>query len=181
MSGAIPANEPLTDEEWEALIEYHHHGQTAAYGEGDFWAELEAMQADNLVIPDWWEDDRQKEWLAIARWRLERGHQLTPRDLGALAWAADAILAGKLPSKPRGRPVAIVTPRQHRKRQLLAKYLRDKGLALEVIASMMGIGIEARDVPELVEGASARSFTMLNTQRLDTELMAEILTEYKTR
>lgn len=169
----------LSDEEYAAW-EAEQEAEWLANPEREFWEEMRAMVADNLVIPNW-DEEAYRDHLAVAIWRHEHGRQLTQGDLAALVQAGKADLAGKVTPRPRGRPVARMPIRQRRKRELMAAYLRDQGLALEVVAAKLRTGVEARDVPELVASAKSKGFAFMVTPELDAELMAEIKAENETR
>ena len=167
----------LSDDEYAAW-EAEQAAEWLANPEREFWEEMRGMVADDLVTPNW-DDDSYRERLGIAVWRVEQGRRLTQRDLAVLVQAGKADLAGKSTPRPRGRPVARMSARQRRKRELMAAYLRDQGLALEVVAAKLGTGVEARDVPELVAGA--KGFTFMASLTMDAELMAEIEKEHGPR
>lgn len=169
----------LSDDEY-AVWEAEQEAEWLANPEREFWEEMQAMAADGVVIPNW-DEEAYRDRLAVAIWRHEHGRQLTQGDLAVLVQAGKADMAGKATPRPKGRPVAQVSIRQRRKRQLQAAYLRDQGLALEVVAAKLGTGVEARDVPELVSYAKSKGFAFLVTPALDAELMAEIERECKTR
>lgn len=175
----------MLDREWDHVL-----ATGEPFYSAEDWAEWEAMDERLTrtfeVIAAGYEDprmihDKPMERLRVAQWHLKQGHQLSPGDLDALAWAAAAVVDGKLPPRPRGRPERLVAPREHRKRQLLAKHLRDQELSLEVVAAMMGTGIEARHVNELVAGAATLAKHIPIGLDMDDELMAEILIEHKTQ
>lgn len=175
----------MLDREWDHVLATGER----LYSDED-WAEWQALDERLTrtfeVIAAGYEDPRtirnhSLERLRIARWRHQAGQQLSFDDLQALAWAADAVLAGKLPAKPRGRPQQPLSPREKRKRQLLAKHLRDQGHPLEIVAAMMGTGIEARHINDLVAGAATLAEHIPIGLDLDDELMAEIRADYKTR
>jgi hypothetical protein len=169
----------LSDDEYAAW-EAEQEAEWLANPEREFWEEMRDMVADDLVIPNW-DEEAYRDRLAVAIWRHERGRQLTHGDLSALVQAGKADLAGKATPRPKGRPVARMSIRQRRKRELMAAYLRDQGLALEVVAAKLGTGVEARDVPELVARVKGFTFTFMAPSGLDAELMAEIERECKTR
>ncbi|WP_411166985.1 hypothetical protein Aeroheme_01434 [Aeromonas sp. DSM 116730] len=182
MSSMMPepwSIDDLSDEEYAAW-ETEQEAMWLEAPDREFWEEMWDMVADDLVIPNW-DEEAYRDRLAAAIWRYERGRQLTHGDLSALVQAGKADLAGKATPRPKGRPVARMSVRQRRKRELMAAYLRDQGLALEVVAVKLGTGIEARDVPELVARVKGFTFTFMAPPGLDAELMAEILAEHKTR
>lgn len=171
----IPANEPLTAEEWEELHPDDEPGPNA-----EWMDDMKSWAGANLVIPNLWEDDRQEEWLAIAVWRLEKGLEVTPRDREALLWSAKATLARELPSRPDGGQTVVVTPKEQRRRELEATYLVDTlNLTNINAAALMGWGIDKGMIAGLAAGGRARCVTAIPVTHLDGELMMEIKEKHR--
>ncbi|WP_439825372.1 hypothetical protein [Aeromonas caviae] len=166
----------LSDEEYAAW-EAEQEAEWLANPEREFWEEMRAMVADNLVIPDWWDDDS-PDWAAIALWRAEKGVQPSPRDVAAMARVTRAHLAGEVQKKARGRKPVKVTPRIERKRQLRARYLLDQRVARKVIAAGMP-GVHEGQITALAEAGGHLQFGVGSASHLDDELMQEIAREFR--